>query len=387
MIFAALARYKHEIMTQRVYMDYNATAPLRFEALEAMTEVLRGAHNASSVHAFGREGRKIVERAREQVAALCNAPPAQVVFNSGATEGNNAVVAAFKGERVLVSAIEHPSVLEAVKFYTDDYALVPVTADGLLDLAALEDLLRARRTALVSVMAVNNETGVIQPAAEISALAHRHGALHHCDGVQAAGRIGLDVQAAGIDFLTLSAHKIGGPQGVGALVMGVCGVTPKLLHGGGQEKSARAGTENVAGIAGFGVAAVAARAEIERMEDLARLRGALEAGISALSPGAVFYGRDVPRAANVTLFSLPGFSSETLVMAMDLEGVAVSGGSACSSGRVGPSHVLAAMGAAETSGLRLSLGWASMPEDVGMVLERWGRVCARLKTRGGGGRA
>lgn len=368
-------------MKQRIYMDYNATAPLRPGALAAVTEALRAPHNASSVHAFGREGRGMIERAREKVAALCNAPPAQVIFTGGATEGNNAVISAFRGERVLASAIEHPSVLEAIKAHAGEYVPVPVTADGVVDLAALEGLLRAGRAALVSVMAVNNETGVIQPVAEIAALAHRYGALYHCDGVQAAGRIPLDVQAAGIDFLTLSAHKIGGPQGTGALVMGICGVTPKLLHGGGQEKSARAGTENVAGIAGFGAAALAAAEDLARAPETARLRDALEAGIAALSPETVFHGRAAPRTANTALFSLPGLSSETLVMALDLEGIAVSGGSACSSGRVGDSHVLKAMAAAETGALRLSLGWASTQGDVDTLLERWGRIHARLKDR------
>jgi cysteine desulfurase len=245
-------------MKKRVYLDYNATTPQRAEVINKMTALMHAPHNASSVHAFGRDGRKAIEHAREHIAALVNAPAAQIIFNSGATEGNNTVLNHFKNERIIVSAIEHPSVLEA----TPNAQRISITKDGIVDLAALEALLKKEKTALVSIMAVNNETGVIQPIERISALVHSNGALFHCDGVQAAGRIPLDITKMGIDFLTLSAHKIGGPQGTGALILGLCGITPTLLQGGGQEKRARAGTENVAGIAGFGVAAELALKEL-----------------------------------------------------------------------------------------------------------------------------
>ena len=239
-------------MKSPIYLDNNATTPMRPETAELVAEIIQHPHNASAVHAFGREGRKYVERARGHIAELVNIPASQIIFNSGATEGNNTVLRHFAHERVLISGIEHPSVFEVL----ESAETIKVTKDGVLDLDHLETLLmNGERTALVSVMMVNNETGVIQPIKEISNLVHKHGALLHCDGVQAARRIPIDMQAMGIDFLTLSAHKIAGPQGVGALCLGLCGATPILLLGGGQEKSARAGTENVPGIAGFGHAA------------------------------------------------------------------------------------------------------------------------------------
>ena len=272
-------------MKQSTYLDYNATAPLRPAALAAMSSVWAAPHNASSVHAAGRAARKIVEDARVQVAALVNVPPAQLIFNSGATEGNNTVLKffahAYPHERILVSAIEHLSVLEAVPAAEK----IPVTREGLVDLDALESMLRAAKVSLVSVMWVNNETGAIQPIEHIVRLAKAYGALVHVDAVQAAGRIPLDMTALGVDFLTLSSHKLGGPQGVGALALGICGITPILLEGGGQEKKARAGTENVAGIAGFGVAAQTARDEIDAFQKRATLRDALEAGEVALLEG------------------------------------------------------------------------------------------------------
>jgi cysteine desulfurase len=362
-------------MKNKVYLDYNATTPLRAEVITLMTSLMHAPHNASSVHSFGREGRKAIEHAREQIAALVNAPAAQIIFNSGATEGNNTVLNHFKNERILVSSIEHPSVLEAAP----DAQRIPVTKDGIVDLAALETLLKKEKPALVSVMAVNNETGIIQPIEKISALAHSNGALFHCDGVQAAGRITLDIAKMGIDFLTLSAHKIGGPQGVGALVLGLCGITPTLLHGGGQEKRARAGTENVAGIAGFGLAAELAHKELPQQKNLAALRDRLEKNLSA-----VIHGKNAPRIAGTSLFSLAGLSSETLIMAFDLEFIALSNGSACSSGRVEPSHVLKAMqvdAAHSAAALRVSLGWNSTDADIDAFLNVWEKITTRLKDK------
>ena len=366
-------------MDTRIYLDYNATTPLRPQAREELMRVLGAPHNASSVHGFGREARKIVEDARTQVATLVGAPVNQVIFNSGATEGNNTVLHHFKDDRILVSAIEHPSVLEAAPHAER----IPVTKDGLVDLEALEKLLK-EKTGLVSVMLVNNETGVIQPLAEISALAKRHGALVHSDAVQAAGKIPLDIAALGIDFLTLSAHKIGGPQGAGALVLGLCGITPVLLHGGGQEKKARGGTENVAAIAGFGIAAHMAKKEMDQYQKISALRDRLEKEIQKISPEIIIHAKNAPRVANTSLFSLPGAKSETMLMAFDLEGICLSNGSACSSGRVEASHVLKAMGAPDDqakSALRVSMGWNTTPAEIDRFLEIWSKLYDRFKDK------
>lgn len=362
-------------MTNRpaIYLDYNASAPARPEVIEVVRTVMERPGNASSVHTRGRAAHKAVEDAREKIGALVNLPPAQIIFNSGATEGNNTVLKFFGTERVLVAATEHPSVLEAAP----GAVKIPVDANGLVDMAALEKLLK-EKTALVSVMLVNNETGVIQPVQEISALAHRHGALFHCDAVQAAGRMKLDAPLAGIDFITLSAHKIGGPQGVGALGLGLCGVTPVLLEGGGQEKRARAGTLNAAGIAGFGMAAEIAENNHRDFLRLEALRDKLEGALM----NVVIHGRGAPRAANTTLFSVPGVKAETMLMAFDLEGVCVSNGSACSSGAVKFSHVLAAMGADESAGtLRVSTGWATKDSDIDAFLAAWKKIASRLGVR------
>ena len=367
-------------MNQNIYLDHNATTPVRPGAINATNSVFELPYNASSVHSFGREGRKAIEKAREQIATLTGAASTQVIFNSGATEGNNTVLQHFATERILVSAIEHPSVLEA----SANSDQIPVTQKGIVDLDALETLLKKEKTALVSVMMVNNETGIIQPIKDAAALAHKHGALFHCDAVQATGRIPVDIAELGIDFLTLSSHKIGGPQGVGALVLGLCGETPTLLHGGGQEKSARAGTENVAGIAGFGAAAEIALKELNAYQDkTGHMQKHLEDALSGMD-GLVIYGQTAKRVPNTTLFSLPGASSETLLMALDLEGVAVSNGSACSSGRVEASHVLKAMSASdkEASGaLRISTGWNTTQNDIDRFLEVWQKIYERMKDK------
>lgn len=355
-------------MKSSAYLDYNATAPARPEVLALMKALMVLPLNASAVHSLGREGRKYVEGARRAVADLVGADPSNVIFNSGATEGNNTVLGHFTG-RVLVSAIEHPSVL-AVR---PDATLIPVKATGELDLQALETLLRAEpKTALVSVMLANNETGVVQPVAEAAALASRWGAWLHCDAVQAAGKIPFDIQALGAHFLTLSSHKIGGPQGVGALVLGQCGETPTLLKGGGQEKKTRAGTENVAGIAGFGLAASLAQEGLSNAPAIARLRDFLEAELAHLYPGLCIYGQKAMRLPNTSLFTVPGAKAETLLMGLDLAGFCVSNGSACASGKVEASHVLAAMGVSPSgaaSALRVSIGQGTTQAEIeGLIL-------------------
>lgn len=357
------------------YLDYNATAPLRPAVMEAMTDTLAMTGNASSVHRSGRHARRVIEAARRQVAALVGADPGRVVFTSGGTESNNLGFASLPG-RPLVSAIEHPSVLRAA----GEGATVPVDADGTIDLEALERLLSSGGPALVSVMAANNETGVLQPIAEAARIAHGAGALFHCDAVQAAGRIDLDMTALGVDAITLSAHKLGGPQGVGCLIFRDDRVPSPLLKGGAQEKGWRAGTENVAGIVGFGVAAEEAAADLQRMASLAAMRDRLERAALAAVPVAAVFGADAPRVATTTCLAMPGVASETQVIALDLAGVEVSAGAACSSGKVHRSHVLDAMGVPErlaASAIRISLGWASSEADVDAFLAAWEATYAR----------
>lgn len=367
-----------------IYLDYNATAPIRPEAITIMAEAMNDAHNASAIHQFGRKGRSMVEAARETIAKLVNLPNTQIIFNSGATESNNTVLMHFAdtypNEKILVSSIEHPSILDAGIPKTK----IPATTDGAIDLNALETLLKNNKISLVSVMLVNNETGTIQPIHEISALTHKHGALLHVDAVQAAGRITIDMPDMGIDFLSLSAHKLGGPQGVGALCLALCGITPTLLHGGGQEKSARAGTENVAGITGFGIAASMALDEMRDYQSrLNALRDTLETELLK-SPHVKIYGQNSERVANTTLLSINGLSSETLLMNFDLEGIAISNGSACSSGKVEPSHVLKAMGEndkAASGALRISTGWNTKQSDIDAFIKAWQKIYKRMESK------
>jgi cysteine desulfurase len=340
--------------------------------------------NPSSVHADGRAARHVVEAAREQVAALVGATPRDVVFTSGGTEANMLALSPALGETLLVSAIEHPSVRSGGRFAAAED--IPVTASGTVDLTALPSLLAGRSRPLVSIMLANNETGVIQPIAEVAAIVHAAGGLLHVDAVQAPGRIACDFQALGADMMTLSSHKIGGPQGVGALIKRDGLLLDPQIKGGGQERGVRAGTENVAGIAGFGGAAEAVRQGwAEEAVHMAVLRDRFEAGIQAVVPGAVIFGREAVRLPNTTLFSVPGMKAETAVIAFDLEGVAVSSGAACSSGKVAPSHVLAAMGVAPElarGAIRVSLGYATTDEDVGMILKAWGKLSESLYKAG-----
>jgi cysteine desulfurase len=366
------------------YLDWNATAKLRPEAQAAIVAALDVTGNPSSVHAAGRAARRLVENAREQVAALIGAASRDVVFTSGGTEANMLALSPALGDTLLVSAIEHPSVRSGGRFAAAEDC--PVTTSGAIDLAALERLLAGRSRPLVSLMLANNETGVVQPVAEAAALVHAAGGLLHIDAVQGPGRMACDFKALGADLMTLSSHKIGGPQGVGALIKRDGLSLDALIRGGGQERSVRAGTENVAGIAGFGAAAEAVRqgwsGEAARM---AALRDKLEAGLKAVAAKAVIFGADAPRLPNTTLFSVPGMKAETAVIAFDLEGVAVSSGSACSSGKVTPSHVLAAMGVSPELGrgaIRVSLGYATTDEDVGTVLKAWAKLSESLYRAG-----
>lgn len=360
-------------MPQRVYLDYNASAPLRPDARGAVLAALDVTGNPSSVHAFGRAARALVEEARAEVAALVGARPDEVVFTSGATEANSLALAAAQGA-VLVSASEHPSVLEAAP----SAERLPVGPDGLLDLAALAARLRSLEApVLVSVMLANNETGVIQPIAEIAALVKQAGGRLHCDAVQAAGRLSLDMAGLGVDYLTLSSHKIGGPKGAGALIVRTGAPLTAQLLGGGQERRLRAGTEDVAAIAGFGAACRAAAEDLAAMERLSNWRDRFEARLLAIAPETYIFGCEAPRLPNTSCFANPFLPAETQLIALDLEGLAVSSGSACSSGKVSPSHVLLAMGADDAlagAALRLSLGWNSQEADLDRFLAAWERL-------------
>jgi cysteine desulfurase len=354
--------------------------------------------NASSVHRAGRLARARVERAREQVAALVGAPSVSVVFVSGGSEANalalrGAVAGASEAEnritRLFISATEHESVranaaalaetVPGLKIWD-----IPVTADGVVDVQALRlGLMQGKGRVLVSVMAANNETGVVQDIAAISQLVKSEGgedALLHVDAVQMAGRMALDVVAFGADYLTLSAHKLGGPQGTGALIVKEGAPLAAQIVGGGQEMRRRSGTENVAAIAGFGAAAEEARNFVEEAARTARLRDRFEDELRSAFPDAVVFGAAVERLPNTSNFAIPGLSAETALIALDLDCVAVSSGSACSSGKVKPSHVLAAMGVSEEtarSGLRVSFGWTSRDEDVDAAIASLRRLTAR----------
>ncbi len=380
-------------MLERAYFDWNATAPLRVEARAAMTAALDLTGNASSVHAEGRAARHMIETAREQVAALVGAAAKNVTFTSGGTEANMlALTPALefgarkaKRDRLLVSSIEHPSVRAGGRFALEAVEEIPVTARGQVDLDALKERLAGTKTAMVSVMLANNETGVVQPISQVAEIVHQAGGLLHVDAVQGAGRIACQINELSADLLTLSGHKLGGPQGVGALVRGdeTLHIAQPLITGGGQERRLRAGTENVAAIAGFGAAAVAAKAARERdARHMAALRDRLEAGLKAVTPDVIIFGRESERLANTTLFAVPGMKAETAIIAFDLNGVAVSSGSACSSGKVQPSYVLAAMGrepALARGAVRVSLGWSTTESDVERLLSAWNKVSSSLR--------
>ena len=375
-------------MSVRIYLDWNATTPLRPEARAAMAAAWELVGNPSSVHAEGRQARRLVEEARAAVGAAVGALPRNVVFTSSGTEANALALApglrsGARGpiQRLLASAVEHASVLAGGRFSAQAVSKIAVTGSGVLDLDDLRRLL-ASGPALVSIMAANNETGALQPIREAAEIVHEAGGLLHVDAIQALGKMPFDVKMIGADLATLSAHKVGGPKGVGALVVaeGLTGLEP-LLRGGGQELGRRAGTENVAGIAGFGAAVRAAMAtrdtESVRME---QLRNRLERGLRQ-SEGLTLFAEEVARLPNTTLFTAPGLKAETAVIGFDLEGVAVSSGSACSSGKVQPSHVLQAMGFADQmahGAVRLSLGWSTSEADIDYCLKAWRKLSSAL---------
>ena len=358
------------------YLDYNATAPLRPQAKEAMMAVMDAPANASSVHSYGQHAAQKLETARQQIAALADANAESVIFTSGGTEANNQALRGFPGRVIITTPVEHSAVLAAVHGATTEALFIDVDKDGLIDLDHLENLLRSYRGgALVSVQGANNETGVIQPLAEVVALARQYDAITHSDAVQNFGKDGFTgLRESGVDMLSISAHKIGGPVGVGALLVREDLTIPPLLLGGGQERRRRGGTENLIGIVGFGAAAEAVRESgTAWLKQLRQCHQKLEERLISASDDAVVFGRDVPRLPNTTAIAMQGRRAETQVMHFDLADIAVSAGAACSSGKVASSHVLEAMGAGTLAGetIRVSSGWASRAEDFDRFAEIW----------------
>jgi cysteine desulfurase len=395
------------VTAARAYLDHNATTPVRPKVVEAVTHALMLPGNPSSVHGEGRAARGAMEQAREQVARLVGAQASNVVFTGGGTEANVTVLSPglmdCDGGRdcvrtpaslLLYGATEHACVREGRRFPAAGTEEIPVDGEGVVDLAWLEARLarlvaeQPGARALVSIHLANNETGVIQPIAEAAAIVHRHGGLMHSDAVQAAGKIAIDIAALGADVLTLSAHKIGGPKGIGAIVFrtGALELADKPMRGGGQERGWRAGTENLPGIVGFGAAAEIARDVLAtEAERLAGLRDRLEAGLAGLSPETAIFGRHAPRLPNTSAFATPGLKAETLLIKLDLAGAALSSGSACSSGKVRRSHVLDAMKidpAMSAGALRASLGWTTCEADIDLFLAAYAKLVAANADRG-----
>lgn len=363
---------------RRVYLDCNATQPLRAEARAAMLSAMDVVGNPSSVHAEGRAARAVVETAREQVAALVNAKPGEIIFTSGATEANALAFSGRPWRSVLVGNAEHVSVLAPARRLDAPRTELSCSRHGVQDLTAAEAWIAAlpdgSDPALASLALANGETGVLQPVAELVELCAYHGIVVHSDAVQTAGRIPLDFAALGLGLMSLSAHKMGGPKGAGALVVRDGVPLDALFAGGGQERRRRAGTENIAGIAGFGAAAEAARRDLSDMARIRALRDGLEAELKRITPECVILGAAAERLPNTTLVAMPGKHAETLVIKLDLAGMAVSAGAACSSGKVGTSHVLDAMGldpAIARAAVRLSIGRETTLEDLIRFAGAW----------------
>lgn len=367
-----------------IYLDFNATAPVLPAVVDAVAHALSVTGNPSSVHQHGRQARQLVQVARGHVASAIDAAPEQIVFTSGGTEANNlalrSAMTAAGCDRILIAATEHDSVLAMV---ADDEPRLPVAATGLLDLDVLDQMLQAGPgRAVVSVMLANNETGVIQPISAIAEICHEHGALLHCDAVQAVGKIPVSFGALGADSMAMTAHKFGGPKGVGALI-----VKPDLpfqpeIVGGGQEERRRAGTENVASIAGFGEAASRVPELLGHAPRLQGLRNNLQTKIKAMCPAAEIFGKQADRLPNTLCVTMPNVPGDAQVIAFDLEGISVSSGAACSSGKVSVSHVLAAMGIDEDtakSAIRVSLGPSTSEQELATFVNVWAQLSKQLE--------
>ncbi|MBZ9746829.1 cysteine desulfurase [Mesorhizobium sp. CO1-1-7] len=379
---------------RRAYLDYNASAPLLSAAREAMVAAFDAA-NPSSVHAEGRAARRLVDNARRDVAALVNGKAEHVVFTSGATEAASALLTpdwrmgrgAIRMSRLYVCEADHPCLLNGGRFPASQVTRIGVDADGIVNLDALTAALAGHDKAdglpLVAIHAANNETGVIQPIDRIAEILKAAGGILVVDAVQAAGRVSIDMAAGYADYAILSSHKIGGPKGAGAIVAAADLMMPTpLINGGGQEKGHRGGTENLPGIAGFGAAAREALAGLKAVGAVRQRRDEAEAILKTLVPDVEIFGTGAPRLANTTFFAIPGVKAETAQIAFDLAGVAVSAGSACSSGKVGPSHVLKAMGYGDSLGaLRVSVGAATAAEDIELFRTALASIAARRAGR------
>ena len=369
------------------YFDYNATAPLRPEARSAMLEVMDACGNPSSIHTAGRRAKARLEEARDVIAEAVGAAPRNVVFTSGGTEANSLALSGYATQRILVSGMEHGCVLAAAERSGAHVESIKANKDGCIDLNHLENLLKEEGepgSTLVSIMAVNNETGVIQPIVEVGQMARDKGALVHCDGVQALGKLDMAPWLHAVDFLALSSHKVGGPAGSGALIIKDSLILTPMLTGSGQEMGRRAGTENSVGISGFAAAVKAALRDLPILDDLGKWRDEMEADMRHAVPDMVIVGASANRVANTSNIALPGIKAETQVMVMDLAGFAVSAGSACSSGKVQRSHVLAAMGLADdisASAIRISAGWATTQQEYKDFGLAWVQMAEQLTAR------
>ncbi len=377
-------------MKKRIYLDYNATSMIKPQVIDRVATVMAAVGNPSSVHDYGRTAKMVVEGARSAIAKLVGVTSNAVIFTGSGTEANNMALRGVNAASIIHSAIEHDSIFAASNQFAKEsdkpVFIVPVDGNGVVDMHALDALLAdAPSPALVSIMLANNETGVIQPLHDIAALVHKHGGIFHSDCIQAAGKIFIEFADLGVDMISLSAHKMGGPQGVGALVVRPDLPISALIVGGGQELGRRSGTENVAGIAGFGLAAELAERDLPSFMALETLRDALEEKITTLAPDAKVWCKNAQRLPNTLAISMPNVSAETQVMHMDLEGVAVSSGSACSSGKVKASHVIKAIGCEGTDTIRISFGFASEAEDVDIVFEAWKSLYERMKQKNGEG--
>ncbi|MBP7190470.1 MAG: cysteine desulfurase [Rickettsiaceae bacterium] len=362
-----------------IYLDYNATSPIREEVKSAMIEAMAFPYNPSSIHEFGRIAKAIVEESRSDVLSLVGIDRSKseysMVFVSSGTEANNLIMHNFNSGRVLVSAVEHMSIL-AHKEYKDNIDILPVHQNGMVDIHYLENWLKLNQGPknLVSIMLANNETGIIQQLEEISKIIGSYGVLFHSDVVQAVGKIDINIPEMGVDFATISAHKFGGPLGIGGLIYNrKYHIIPQMI-GGGQEMGARSGTQNVAAIKGFGVAAELAK---NNVSSVVELRDMLESELLKIDPEIVIIGRDMARLPNTSLIIKPGVASSKQVISFDLRGVSVSAGAACSSGKVKPSHVLAAMGCSEellNSAVRVSIGASTTEQDVVRFIDIWKEI-------------
>lgn len=374
-------------MVEMTYLDHNATTPVRPEVIAAVSDIMEMTGvNPSSIHGFGRDARKCIENARQSVSALVNAKSEEVIFTGSGTEADNMVIMGGNWSCVMISETEHSAVLKTGLLRTGNSQLLPVDKDGVIDLDVLDKrLAEVKGATLVCVMAANNETGVLQPIKDVVDIARAHGALTLCDAVQAVGKIDVDFAAWNVDYMALSAHKMGGPQGIGALICREGKRLSSLVTGGGQEKGVRAGTENAPGIVGFGVAAkIVKDTWLDTAERLRNYRDELERRVLEISPSSAVFSAKASRLPNTSNISLPGVKSDTQVMSLDLAGVAVSAGSACSAGKVEPSHVLDAMQISHElamTAIRISFGWNSKSSDVDSFIGPWSKMVQEIPGR------